>query len=132
MTALRLPKLIRGIAACGRGTVAVESAFVLPVLLLSLLGTVELGRLAWTQSALNFAVQESARCAAVRKDVCGTSAATAEFAAAKIKAVNVPVTAFSMATEECGKHVRARLEHRLILYRIFPAHPTLTANFCSA
>lgn len=126
-----LVQLIRGFRACGRGTVAIESAFILPLFFLTLLGTLELGRVTWTQSALNFAVQESARCAALRKDICGSSAATADFAAAKVKAANVPSAAFSLTAEACGNHVRARFEHRLILYRIFPTNPTLTANFCS-
>ncbi len=130
--AIPIPGQYRTLHACRRGSVAVETAFILPLLLLSLLGAIEVGRLTWTHSALNFAVQESARCAAVRKDICGSATATAAFAAAKVKAANIPATAFSLSIETCGKHVRARLEHRLILYRIFPTHPTLTANFCSA
>lgn len=122
----------RRIRACPSGTVAVEAAFILPLLLLALLGTLEIGRLAWTQSALNFAVQEAARCAALQKDICGSPIATAKFAAAKVKAVNVPAAAFSLTAETCGQRVRAHFEHRLILYPIFQANPTLTANFCRA
>lgn len=125
-------QLARRLGACARGSVAVESAFILPVLLLALLGTMEVGRLALTQSALNFAVQEAGRCASLRKDLCGSSVATAEFAAGKVKVANVPAAAFSLSNEACGKHVRARFEHRLILYPIIQTNPTLTANYCSA
>jgi hypothetical protein len=97
-----------------------------------MLGTLEVGRVSWSQSTLNFAVQEAARCAALRKDVCGTSTETAQFAAAKAKAANIPAAAFVLSSEPCGKHVRASFEHRLILYPIFRKNPTLTANFCRA
>lgn len=52
------------IGACLRsidGGAAVELAFVLPVLVLILLGMIEFGRLMWTKSNLQYAIEETAR-----------------------------------------------------------------------
>lgn len=122
----------RRLFKCKQGAAAVEAAFALPVLLLALLGMLEMGRLGWTQSALNFAVQEAARCAAVNVVNCGTSAATADFAAQRARGANVPPAAFTLTSEACGKQVTARHDYRLILYPIFQASPTLTSRFCRA
>lgn len=122
----------RKLAHCRNGSAAVEAAFVLPVLLLLLLGVLELGRLAWVQSSLTFAVQETARCASVRPDICGTPGAAADYAAGKVRVARIDRTAFSLTDEACGKQVRAQVEHQLILYPIFPQTPTLTAEFCRA
>ena len=122
----------RRLSSCRRGSAAVESAFILPVLLLVLLGIFELGRIAWTQSSLTFAVQEAARCASVRPDLCGTSAATASYAAKRAAGLSIPASAFTLTTAPCGKQVRAEVDHRIILYPIFRAAPKLSAQHCRA
>jgi len=119
-----------GLLAARRGATAVEAAFVLPVLLLVLLGTIELGRLAWTRTALEFAVQEAARCASVRPGVCGSSAQTAAFAAGRVSLLGVPASAFTVTPQACGAQVRAVLNYRFAAYAIFKAGPTLTAQAC--
>ena len=48
------------------GAALVEYALVLPALLALAFGLMQLGGMAWTQEALNYAVQEAARCAVVR------------------------------------------------------------------
>lgn len=115
---------------CRAGATAIEAAFALPVLFLLLLGMLEMGRLSWTQSALNFAVEEAARCASLASTACATADATKQFAAGKATGTNVPASAFSMTTEACGTQVRVRFEYRLILYPIFGTSPTLTAQAC--
>lgn len=125
-----LPDRVSKLWLCRRGSAAVQSAFVLPLFLLALLGTIEMGRLAWAQSALNFAVQETTRCASVTPDLCGTPAKAATFAAGKVAALDIPAEAFEMSSQDCGTQVRATVEHKLILYKIWPSNPTLTAEFC--
>src|SRR5258708_31453331 len=90
--------LFRGLAALVRdcrGAAATEFALVAPALCLVLYGTMEFGRMAWTQEALNFAVEEAARCASVTPSVCGTSQQIATYAASEISTNYVPVSAFS-------------------------------------
>jgi Flp pilus assembly protein TadG len=122
----------RRLVNCTGGATAVEAAFILPILLMSLLGVLEMGRLGWTQSALNFAVLEAARCASLNSTACGNANATKLFAAKKATGTNVPASAFAVTTEPCGRQVRARFEYRLILYPIFRTNPTLTAQACRA
>ena len=127
-----LSRFARRFVRCRSGAAAVEAAFVLPVLLLLLLGILELGRVFQAQSSLNFAVQETARCASVRPDVCGTPEAASAYAAARIAATRIDASAFTLTDEACGKRVRAQVQHRPILSSILPQAPTLTADFCRA
>jgi Flp pilus assembly protein TadG len=120
----------RGLLAAREGAAAVETALLLPVLLLLLLGVIEFGRLAWTQTTLNFAVQEAARCAAVRPDLCGAPAQTAAYAAARTGPLNIAASAFTVTPQACGTQVRASLTYRYIGKAIFRVAPTLTAQVC--
>jgi len=52
-----------------RGATMLELAFVLPAMLLLIVGAVELGRGVWTYTTLAHAVQEGARLAAVEESV---------------------------------------------------------------
>lgn len=135
MMRARFAQLLEGalrLGSCRSGSAAVESAFILPVLLLVLLGVFEMGRIAWTQSSLTFAVQEAARCASVRPDLCGTSAAVSSYAAKRAAGLSIPASAFTLTTQTCGKQVRGEVEHRIILYPIFNAAPKLSAQHCRA
>jgi len=49
------------------GSIAVEFAIAVPVLLTAMLGVIEIGRLFWTRHALEFAVEETARAAMIDK-----------------------------------------------------------------
>jgi Flp pilus assembly protein TadG len=112
------------------GAAAVEMAFILPLLLLILLSIIEFGRMAWTRTALDFAVQEASRCASVRPDVCGTATQIANYAAAKVTAANIPASAFSVSTQACGRRVRAAYAYKFVAYSVFKLAPTLTAQAC--
>lgn len=121
---------LRRLAAAREGAAAVEAAFVLPLLLLLLLGTIEFGRLAWTRVALDYAVQEAARCASVRPDLCGSNAQIAAFAAQKVQPLNIPASAFSVSSQACGVQVRAEVSYAFAAYAIFKAQPKLSAQTC--
>jgi Flp pilus assembly protein TadG len=112
------------------GATAVEMALILPLLMLLVLGTMELGDMAWTQAALEFAVQEAARCAVVRPDLCGSPSQTANSAAQRVVGRTVPATAFTVTTAACGTQVRAQLAYRFRFIPIAPSAPTLTAQVC--
>ncbi len=63
------------------GAVAIEYAFVLPVLLLFVFGVMEVGRWFWLYTTVTRAAEAAARCAAVDTIHCGTPAATQNWAA---------------------------------------------------
>ena len=113
-----------------RGATAVEFALICPVLFAALLGLIEVGRLGWTQSSLQFAVEEAARCASIRADICGTAAQTASYAASRAPAPQIRAAAFTRTTEACGVQVRARLSYAFVAKGLLPSGPVLTARSC--
>ena len=66
--------MMRGRMLLGRrGVSAVEFALIAPVMLLMGLGTLEYGRLAWTQEALQAAAVSGARCIGVLASGCAAA-----------------------------------------------------------
>lgn len=136
----RLPtRLPTRLARCRRGAAAVEAAFALPLLVLMLTGLVEGGRLAWTRTSLEFAVQEAARqgaldlsrCTSGGADPCGALANARNVAAAKASAAGVPASAFTVASDPaCGVRVRAAHRFRFVAAGFVGAAPTLAAEVC--
>lgn len=57
----RIGRMLRLFARCRRGASAVEFGILAPVLFAMLLGVEEVGRALWIRSALQFAVEETAR-----------------------------------------------------------------------
>ena len=111
-----------------RGTTAVEMALVLPSLLLFLLGTIEFGRAIWIQSALNYAVEQAARCASNNATTCGSASEVASFAASRSGA-NFETSVFTATTPSCGNMVSA--SYPMVLNIPFGNYSiTLTAQAC--
>ena len=94
------PPFSRNIA----GSAAVEFALSLPLPLLLLFGTIEFGRLLWTQNSIQYAVEQAARCAAMGQTagatLCTTESATQAYAASKVVGYTVPTAAF-VVTYQC-------------------------------
>ena len=83
------------------GAAAVEFGLIAPVFLFLLLGTIEIGRLLWTQNALNYAVQEAARCTTL--NTCGSGGAAAY---AATLSTDIPASAFTATNGvACGAGV---------------------------
>jgi Flp pilus assembly protein TadG len=122
--------IMRRLLAAREGAAAVEAAMILPALFLILLGAIEISRFAWERSALQFAVQEAARCAAVQPTVCDTPAHTQAFAATKVSQLNIQASAFTVTTPACGTQVQASVPYSYLVFAVFPAAPTLTARTC--
>jgi Flp pilus assembly protein TadG len=103
-----------------------------PVYLLMLLGVVEFGRVLWTQSTLQQAVEAAARCASVDPSLCGSPSATADYAASQMAGFSVSSSIFSVPDPppSCGNEVTASLPFTFILPTLFPWAPTLTAQSC--
>jgi Flp pilus assembly protein TadG len=121
---------LRRLVLAREGIAAVETALILPMLLLLLLGSIEVGRLAWMRAGLQFAVQEAARCAAVQPTICDTPADTQAFAATKVAALNIPASDFTVTTPACGTQVQASVPYSYLIFAVFPSAPTLTAQTC--
>src|SRR5580765_7157069 len=82
------------------GATAVEMAFLLPVFLLLLLGIEEFGRALWTQTALQYASEVAARCAAVNPSACPNVPA---YASSQAFGMSIPASAFNYDGDfKCG------------------------------
>ena len=98
--------LIRALARSPSGNAAVELAFILPAVLLFVLGIMEVGRVMWLQNALNYSVVAAARCKSNAPDTCGTAAQTQSFAADQAGA-GFDSSVFTVTTASCGNKVTA-------------------------
>lgn len=61
------------LALCERGSVAVEFAMILPILLTLMLGVMEFGRAMWIRQTLQYAVESAARTALADSTLGGSS-----------------------------------------------------------
>lgn len=112
------------------GAAAIEAAFVLPLTLMLLLGIMEIGRIAWVQSALNFAVEEAARCAVVRPDLCPGATQTAAYAVQKASPLVIPAGDIAVTQQACGTQVAAAVPYKFLTWAIVPTAPTVRAQVC--
>jgi Flp pilus assembly protein TadG len=115
------------------GTAAVEFAILLPVFLMFLYGTVEFGRLMWTQAALQFAVEAAARCFAIGT-TCPSASNAEAYASQQVFGLTVPSSAFQAnngAETSCGGYeVQASDAFSFIVPNLFPWTITLNAQSC--
>ena len=72
---MRLRHRLLCIGDDSRGAVALEFALGLPIFLAMIYGVFEFGRIFWTQSTMEFAVEEAARFALINPDATGNSIA---------------------------------------------------------
>ena len=125
-----LPRLLRS-AKANSGTSALEFAIVAPVFLTMLLGVAELGRLAWTQSSLQYAVERAARCASLGLSQCATTADIQSYAAASLDTTSVAASSFAVSNcTNNGTQVSISLPFTFILRNLFPWQLTLTSQAC--
>ncbi|MGE5270490.1 MAG: TadE family protein [Thiohalocapsa sp.] len=117
---------------------SVEFAIVLPTLLLIVLGLVEFSRAIWMQTALDYAVQAAARCAAVNPSLCPN---VPVYAASQAFALwfDDPASVFNRTTGSCsvdadgnanGIQVNASLPFDWLVHDLLPYSTTLTASAC--
>ena len=121
---------LRHLLADRRGATAVEMAFILPVLILLLVGLMETGRLIWTQSVLHYAVEHAARCAAIDTNNCATTAQVQNYAIAMASPVPVTRADFTVTTPACGSQVAASYPFQTVVANMLPYNITLSAQSC--
>lgn len=111
------------------GSVAAEFALVIPLLLLLSFGIIEFGRTMWVRNSLQSAVEDAARCYALKRPQCTTVADVKSYAASK--AMGVPVTgdAFKATVAACGRQVTADYSF-VAMVPIIPLDYTISASAC--
>jgi Flp pilus assembly protein TadG len=110
------------------GSVALDFALIATPLLLLLLGTMELGRMLWYQNALNYSVEEAARCATIDVHNCATTDQIKSYAAARA-AAGFASSTFTPTTAACGNKVTASYPMTLSI-PFASLSITLTAQSC--
>lgn len=88
------------------GGTAVEFALILPAFISLMVGTVCAANLVFAVNSLHYAVQDAARCAAVKTTVCSSSSATITYAQGKYGGPQISPS-FSYSTSGCGHTVSA-------------------------
>lgn len=108
------------------GASAVEFALVLPVFVLLVLGSMSAATLGLSIASMNYAVEEAARCSALKKTACATPSATATFASSKYVGPSIsPV--FTYSTAGCGNTVTGTATFSLNLVPAFSSVPLSTS-----
>lgn len=96
------------------GGAAVEYALIMPILITLLVGGLCAGQLAFAVNGLHYAVQDAARCAAVKTTVCNSDPATVTYAQGRYSGPQIaPV--FNSASGACGHMVSASATYPIIL-----------------
>jgi len=126
--ALSPKALVRRALAERGGAAAVEFAMTVPILLTTMLGIVEFGRILWAQNALHYAVEQAARCASIDLTTCDNANDTKTYAST-VSAFTFPTSAFTVSTPSCGNQVSASYSFQFMT-SLFGSGPTLTAQAC--
>jgi hypothetical protein len=120
-----------------KGTSAIETAFILPVLLVGTLGMVEAGRAMWIQSSLQAAVVQAARCAAISPATCPD---VPSYASSQVGWLSLPSSDFTytsaascgIASYTKGQQVVANYTFHTVVSGLIPKFSTiaLSATAC--
>jgi Flp pilus assembly protein TadG len=130
------------IRACEGGTL-VEFALVMVIFLTIILGIIEFGRIYWTQSTLQQAVEAAARCASIGSSLCSTESAVQDYAVSQMFGFGdaIPSNAFTVDLgAACGKLVTGMVSASapyvfsitgpFTVTSLFPSGITLSAQSC--
>ena len=113
-----------------RGEAAVEFSLVAPMIILMLFGIFEFGRALWTQSMLDFAVEQASRCASINSTSCGSAGAIETYASGQTSPLNIPASTFVATTTTCGNKVTASYPFTFVSPHLLPYAITLTSQSC--
>jgi Flp pilus assembly protein TadG len=112
------------------GSTSIEFAIVALPLVMFIIGLMEFGMAIWTQSAMQFAVEQAARCATVNTTLCATPAQVTTYASSVLLAPGASSISFSFIAATCGNQVSATTTFSLLLSAMFPNAFTLSAMSC--
>lgn len=125
-----LTRPLRALATDCGGATAVETAFVLPGFLLCMFAIAEIARALWIQSALQYAVEDAARCAAINTRTCGDAGAVQTYAAGRAFGMSIPASSFNVTNPTCGKQVSVSYAFNSLVPNLVPLSLTLAAQSC--
>ena len=122
---------LKAIQRNDEGSSAVEFAIIAPVFLLLVLGTIGLCFALFLVGSLHFAVEDGARCAAVKTAICADAATTVTYTQGRYLGPNVSPT-FTSTAQACGQSVSATVNYSMnIGFRTYVIPITATACYPS-
>ena len=121
--------LLKSLCQNQQGTTAVEFAIVSPVFIAMLFGVIGMCITFFLIGSLHFAVEDGARCASVKTNICSDAATTVAYTQSRYMGPNVSPT-FSYADAACGKSVTGTISYSMDLgFRTFVVPISATACF---
>jgi Flp pilus assembly pilin Flp len=96
------------------GGAALEYAIILPAFITLIIGGLCAGQLAFAVNSLHYAVQDAARCAAVKTTVCTDSSSTVTYAQGRYSGPRISPS-FVYSTGGCGHTVSVTASYPIIL-----------------
>lgn len=118
----------RAIIEAQGGGAAVEYALILPVFIALMIGALSMGSLSMAANSLHYAVQDAARCAAVKTTICSDATTTTTYAQGRYSGPQIaPV--FSYSTGGCGHTVTASATYPLSI-AVATFNVPLSASAC--
>lgn len=106
-----------------RGAAAIEYGLILPAVLLFIIGIIDVGRLLWTYTTLNRAVEAAARCGAIDTINCGTTALIQSRAVTEAWGLTITTSAFTVSKPACGLQVTASYDFVFAIPALAGASP---------
>ena len=100
-----------------RGSVVIEYALILPLLLMFVFGIIDTGRVMWTYTTLYRATEAAARCAAINTVECGTEGLIKSYAVSQAWGLKINASAFEVtpAPVACGHEVTGTYDFQFII-----------------
>lgn len=92
---------------CRRASAGVEFAFILPALIMLIVGTFYAGIVMCSISSLHSSVEAAARCASVNSSQCGAASGIQAYGQSRYYGMSTPT--FTTASVGCGHQVSASL-----------------------
>jgi Flp pilus assembly protein TadG len=97
------------------GTVALEYGFLLPPLIVLLMGGMDVSRLIWTHTTLHRAVEAAARCGAVNETVCGSASTINAHAVAQAWGLSASPSVFTVDVGQTAITVTANYDFTVVV-----------------
>jgi len=125
----RMTECARRLVAHEGGNTAVEFGMIAPILFMAIIGGMQMSTALWQQNALNYAVEQAARCASIDANNCGTPSKVQSYAAT-LSGAGFASSVFTVAAPACGNQVTASYPYVLNIPFVGHYSFTLTAQSC--
>jgi len=127
---MTMRNLLRSISRNQQGTTAVEFAIIAPVFILLVFGMIGVSFALFLVGSLHFAVEDGARCASVKADICSDAATTVAYTQNRYLGPDASPTFTPNLNAACGKSVTGSVNYSMnVGFRTFVVPISATACY---